>query len=74
MRIIEPGEPGLDRRHIRFTCQECGCVFEEKREQVTEQQYMLERSLVSIEFETRCPWCAAQVTTEVWFEKISRKP
>lgn len=30
---------------------------------------MLEGNLVSIEFETRCPWCAAQVTTEVWFEK-----
>lgn len=49
-------------------------MFEEKREQVTEQRYMLERSLVCIEFETRCPWCAAQVTTEVWFEKTSRKP
>lgn len=61
MRILEPGEPGLDRRHIQFTCRECGCVFEEKREN-TEETYMEAMGVpYMIEFETRCPWCAARV-------------
>lgn len=65
----------MDRRHIRFTCQECGCVFEEKREN-TEETYMEAMEVpYMIEFETRCPWCAARVKMSIQYaDKAGEMP
>lgn len=59
MRIVENGDPQMQRTEKEFRCRRCGCAFTAEA-----HEYQLVHIGQAVFFRAGCPWCGIMLTTD----------